>query len=568
MYPIYLGFPTPENGSPCGPASWMDIDERITFNNCTRRSMKEPIPNFVLDIFRKPDLSKLWSKLSPKPRSKKGEGRFASVFERIKFNNILSLKSLIVLGFVIAVIPLFLAVMYAAFGMRETSALGRTINSQVFEQTKAIRLVLQKTADIERKARLFVLLSDPAVRQPYEQQSYESTRASFKQALSSLLKLHLENKIALLVNELSEKEDLIYQQIIGSANEDTLKLPVDEAFQGLRESSASLSREFESYVDHEFNELRSQSESLEQGLLVKGAVLLAISFIFILALLAILSRSMRQLDTSIRRLGSGELDQPIDVTGPSDLRYLGDRLEWLRTHLMELEVSKQQFMHNVAREIDLPLETIREAAERLVNAAHEEPDSARHEVAQLLCSNVDKLKTVSGELVRYSQINAKPETNRKQAVNMKNLLESVIDELQTRLQAKSISLKKLVRPVELSGNRDQLQGIIEQLMLNAVKYSPTGGEIRIMLRDSGSQLELEVEDEGPGIEPDERSHVFEPFFRGKAAQGEDDAKGPGLGLAIVKEYVTNHQGKVEIIDSRQDQNGARIRVQIPLTAKA
>ena len=65
----------------------------------------------------------------------------------MKFKTILSLKSLIVLGFVIAVIPLFLAVMYAAFGMRETSALGRTINTQVFEQTKAVRQVLQKTGN-------------------------------------------------------------------------------------------------------------------------------------------------------------------------------------------------------------------------------------------------------------------------------------------------------------------------------------------------------------------------------------------------------------------------------------
>jgi len=101
--------------------------------------MKELIPNFVLNIFRKPDLSKLWSKLW----SKQG-GRFTSLCDRMTFRNILSLKSLIVLGFVVAVIPLFLAVMYAAFGMRETSALGRTINFQVFEQTKAIRLVLQK----------------------------------------------------------------------------------------------------------------------------------------------------------------------------------------------------------------------------------------------------------------------------------------------------------------------------------------------------------------------------------------------------------------------------------------
>jgi len=486
----------------------------------------------------------------------------------MKFKNILSLKSLIVLGFVIAVIPLFLAVMYAAFGMRETSALGRTINFQVFEQTKAIRLVLQKTGDIERKARLFVLLSDPALRQPYEQQSYESTRASFKEALSVLLKLHVDNKIALLVNELSEKESLIYQQIIGAAGENNLKLPVDDAFQGLRESSHSLSREFENHVDHQFNELRRQSESLEQGLLIKGAVLLAVSFIFIAILLAVLSRSMRQLDTSIRRLGSGELDEPIDVAGPSDLRYLGTRLEWLRTHLLDLEVSKQQFMHNVAREIDLPLERIRGVAELLVYEADEEPDSTRQDIARRLCNNIDKLKTVSEELLRYSQINSIPELNRKQTVNIEVLLESVIEDFQPRLQAKSISLKKLVRPVEISGIQEQLRSIIEQLLSNAVKYSPANGEIRIMLRDSGTQMELEVEDEGPGIDPNERQHVFEPFFRGKTAEGDDNVEGPGLGLAIVKEYVTNHQGKVDIIDSRQDQQGARIRVQIPLSGEA
>lgn len=525
--------------------------------------MKQFMPNFVLDIFRKPDFSKLWSKLW----SNQG-GRFTSVCGRMKLKKFLSLKSLIVLGFVIAVIPLFFAVMYAAFGMRETSALGRTINYQVFEQTKAVRLVLQKTADIERKARLFVLLSDPALRQPYEQQSYESTRASFKQALSELLKLHIDNKIALLVNELSEKENLIYQQIIGSASENNLNLPVDEAFQGLRESSSSLSREFESHIDHQFNELRQQSASLEQGLLIKGAVLLIISFSFIAILLVVLSRSMRQLDTGIRRLGSGELEEPIEVVGPSDLRYLGNRLEWLRTHLMELEVSKQQFMHNVACEINLPLESIRESAELLANEADEEPNSARQDIARLLCNNIDKLKTVSEELVRYSQINSKPEMNRKGTVNMKVVLESVIENFQTCLQAKSISLKKLVRPVEISGIRDQLQSIIEQLLSNAVRYSPAGGEIRIMLREAGTLMELEVEDEGPGIEPDERSHVFEPFFRGKAAQSDECVEGPGLGLAIVKEYVANHQGKVDIIDSRQDQQGARIRVQIPLAGEA
>ncbi|WP_304895824.1 sensor histidine kinase KdpD [Methylicorpusculum sp.] len=514
--------------------------------------MKGQKTAFFLKLFRNPDFSMPWRGITPPSM-------------RIYFTRLLSLKSLIILGFVIAVMPHFLGVMYASFAMRETAGLGRTLNFQVFEQTKTIRQVLQKASDIERKARLFVLLSDPALRQPYERQSYESVRGAFKQALDELLKLHVDNKIALLVNELSEKENLIYQQIIGSTDNTTISMPIDKAFQGLRESSNNLSRQFEQHVEHEFNELRRQSESLEQGLLVKGTILLIISIIFIVALLITLSRSMRQLDASIRRLGSGDLAEPIAVTGPADLRYLGDRLEWLRTHLMTLEVSKQQFMNNVAKEIELPLKQIRESAQRVANEAEQDPLAPRQDIAKNLCANIEKLKSVSKELIRYSQINSQPAMKLKEHINMKDLLESVIDQFHSDLEAKSISLKQLVRPVRISGIDEQLRSIIEQLLANAVKYSPTNGEIRIMLRDSGTQMELEIEDEGPGIDPDEREHVFEPFYRGKTAENTDGAEGSGLGLAIVREYVANHQGKVDIIDSRQDQHGARFRVQIPLT---
>ncbi|ANE57617.1 ATP-binding protein [Methylomonas sp. DH-1] len=485
----------------------------------------------------------------------------------MKFKNLLSLKSLIVLGFVVAVIPLFLAVMYAAFGMRETSALGRTVNSQVFEQTKTIRLVLQRASDIERKAKLFVLLSDPELRQPYERQSYETVRASFKQALSDLLKLQVDNRIALLVNELSEKENLIYQQIIGSEGDNNLKLPLDEAFQGLRESSYTLSREFESHVDHEFNELRQMSESLEQGLLIKGAALLAISSAAIALLLLVISRSMRQLDSSIRRLGAGELDEPVTVHGPSDLAFLGNRLEWLRTRLMELESSKQQFMHNVAHEIEAPLAGIRYGAEQMADEAELDGNLRQQDIVRKLDANIDKLQAVSDELLRYSKLSSQSETKPKQALNMKELLETVVADFQAALTAKAIEMRMLLRPVHISGNAQQLRAIVEQLLDNAVKFSPPKGEIRIMLRDSGTQMELEVEDEGPGIPLDERAHAFEPFYRGKAAQAEGIPEGPGLGLAIVKEYVANHQGNVEIIDARQDQHGARIRVQLPLNGE-
>lgn len=478
----------------------------------------------------------------------------------MKFKKLLSLKSLIILGFMITVIPLFLGVIYAGYGLRETAELGRTINSQVFEQTKIIRLVLQKASDIERKARLFVLLSDPALRQPYERESYESARTSFKQSLNDLLKLHVDNKIALLVNELSEKENLIYQQIISSESDNQFKLPIDEAFQGLRESSNTLSREFEDHVEHTFNELHQLSKSLEQGLMIKGGILLLLIFGVVFAFLRVLSQSMHQLDTAIRRLGAGELQDPIEVTGPADLHYLGERLEWLRTHLIALESSKQQLMHNLAREIEQPLQVIRDNSNQITNANGSISPLLNNELE----AGLEKLQSVSEQLLKYSQLQTTANPAKNQNLDMCDILEMTLSSFSEVIADKSLRINKLTRPTPIVGIAQQCQGIVEELIANAIEFSPQNGEIRILLRDSGDWVELEIEDDGPGINAESRQRVFEPFYRNNPSSDSKDQENHGFGLAMVKEYVAHHQGKIEFIDPRQGHLGARIRVLIPL----
>ncbi len=485
---------------------------------------------------------------------------------RASFVKLFSLKNIIFIGFAVAVIPLFVAVLYAAFAMRETASLGSSLNRQVFDQTKTIRLVMQKSTDIERKVRLFVLLYDPALRRPDERQAYENARASLKQALDGLLKLNLDNTIALRAAELAAKERLIYEQIIGSETENALKLPIDEAFQGLREASNTLSREFERHVEQQFDGLHQQSASLERGLLVKGTILLLVSLGFMAGLLTMLTRSIRQLDAAIRTLGSGNRVDPITVTGPCDLRELGERLEWLRTRLLELEASKYRLMDTVAGEIEKPLEAIVELAARLAEDVGGDFDPQRLDTALRLSANVESLQTVSAQLSRFSQINPDSQGASKETVNMKALLESVIEEYQTRFQAKSLTVKALLRPVEVFGIAEQLHAVVDHLLSNAVKYSPEGGEIRVLLRTSGVLMELEVEDEGPGFDADQRAQAFQPVFCGKAAESSESSHSEGsrLCLAMLGEYVANHQGRVEIIESRQDMHGARIRVQLPL----
>jgi two-component system sensor histidine kinase GlrK len=407
----------------------------------------------------------------------------------MSFAKLFSLRNFIFIGFAVAVIPLFVAVLYAVLAIRETASLGNSLNRQVFDQTKTIRLVLQKTADIERKARLFVLLSDPALRQPDERQSYDNTRAAFKQAVDGLLKLNLDNTIALRANELAAKERLIYEQIIGAETENMPKLPIDEAFQSLREASNILSREFERHVEQQFAGLHQQSASLERGLLVKGTVLLLVSVGFMAGLLVMLTRSIRQLDAAIRTLGSGNRIDPITVSGPCDLRELGERLDWLRTRLLELEAAKYRLMETVAGEIEKPLEAIVELAARLAEDVGGDFDPQRLDTALQLSANVESLQTVSAQLLRFSQINPASQGFSKEPVNMKALLEAVIEDYQTRFHAKSLTVKALLRPVAVSGIAEQLHAVVDHLLSNAVKFSPDGGEIRVLFRHSAPPIQ-------------------------------------------------------------------------------
>ncbi len=480
----------------------------------------------------------------------------------MRFKNLFSLKHLLAIGLLLFMALLFLAVTYVASAVEETAGLSEKAIYQVVEQTKITRLVLQKVADIERKAKLFVLLADPSLRQPYEREAYENARAQLKQALDELLKAESDNKIVLLANELSEKEKLIYEQIVGSGTHDDIHLPVDDAFQGLHETATALWEEVSSRIDRKVEDLREHVKSVERRLLFRGAALVLVLLVFVVGLWAMLRGSIRQLDESIRRLGAGDFAKPIRVAGPSDLQYLGDRLEWLRSRLLTLEESKQRFVRNFSEEFRMPLEGVTDSTAALVAAAGEQDPRQRDIVAQL-GENVEKLKSLFQELLNYTEVNETPSERSKETVNMKALVESIVEAYRDRLRAKSLILKELVQPVEFHGAADQLRTIVDQLVSNAVKFSPEGGEIRIILRLLGEVMELEVEDEGPGIDPEEGQRLFEPFFRGKAARAAE-TEGSGLGLAIVSECVANHQGKIEIIEPREDERGARVRIELPL----
>lgn len=493
----------------------------------------------------------------------------------------ISLRKLILVGFTMAILPLLLALVFAVTAVKELAVSSQKTAYRVAQISQKKELLRERLTDFERKAKRYLVLEDAESRL-----AFEAVHRDLSEVIGNLLSLTEEPALVVQLQRFSVEEGGIYHHVSNMSAEPLAKPEkvgsragstrerrdrstkariekADEMFSAINVRAKELARGFSSVVDAEVDNLQARSDAVQRRMLQQSSILLPISVVLISFVTFFIIRSVRQMDHAIRKLGAGDFVQPIQVTGPKDLEYLGERLDWLRSRLRGLEEAKQQFIRHVSHEIKTPLATIHEGTELLADEVVGELNTEQREIAQIVVSNTQKLDTLIAELINYSQVNARPGAMLREMVDMAKLVSDLIEDYQIRLRTKSIELVDRLLPVELEGNPDQLRTVVDNLLSNAVKYSPVGGEIRVTLRPNGGHMELEVEDDGPGIEPDERKHVFEPFFQGKAAR-EQGIAGTGMGLAIVSECVSGHHGKVEALEPRPDKKGARIRVQIPL----
>ncbi|HEX6006885.1 MAG TPA: HAMP domain-containing sensor histidine kinase, partial [Burkholderiales bacterium] len=260
--------------------------------------------------------------------------------------------------------------------------------------------------------------------------------------------------------------------------------------------------------------------------------------------------------------GSGELGVPVNVSGPEDLQYLGERLDWMRRRLLDLEQQKNRFLRHVSHELKTPLTAVREGAELLSEEVVGKLEPRQREIAEILRHNSIELQRLIEDLLSYSASQFHKVTLDLRPVQIRRVIDRVADDLALALGAKDLRLEVTTDSVTLNADFEKLRIILDNLMSNAIKFSPAGGTILVTARVIGGYLEIDVADEGPGIPHADRAHVFDPFYQGKQAV---DAlvKGTGIGLSVVKEYTQAHGGTVEALD-RGTRPGALLRVRLPL----
>jgi two-component system sensor histidine kinase GlrK len=264
----------------------------------------------------------------------------------------------------------------------------------------------------------------------------------------------------------------------------------------------------------------------------------------------VIARPLRQIGRRILSLGRSDLGEPITVKGARDLELLGQRLEWLRLRLLELEEQKAQFLRNVSHELKTPLTNIREGAELLSEDSANGVAGEYRQVARIVRDNSLRLQQMIEELLRYGSEGDITADQESQLLQFDQLVLAVMERHALTAKAHAVEMIPRLESVELEGNAKRLQVIVENLLSNALKYAPRGGYIMVELAAGPEDVKLDVRDNGPGIPESDRERIFEWFYTGARPPGSIVA-GTGFGLAIAQQYAGQHDGQITLLPSSE-----------------
>jgi two-component system sensor histidine kinase BaeS len=300
---------------------------------------------------------------------------------------------------------------------------------------------------------------------------------------------------------------------------------------------------------------RDLETSLRWSILVASAVAIVAALGVALLIARRLDRPISRLIRAARRLGTGDLTARVGSHGaPGEVGELAVTFDQMADALAREDEVRRVLVSDVAHELRTPVTILQASLEELVEGAVEpETDrlSSLHDEVLRLARILQDLESLAAAQAAGLEMNVAP-------VDLARVTGTAIDRLRTSFATAEVEPYADLEPATVLGDADRLDQVVTNLLTNAVKFTPPGGDVRVRVAALNGDARLEVEDSGSGIPEEELPHVFERFWRGRAGRSKS---GSGVGLAVVAELVRAHHGRVEV--SNTPGKGASFRVILP-----
>ena len=279
-----------------------------------------------------------------------------------------------------------------------------------------------------------------------------------------------------------------------------------------------------------------------------------------------LRRGLQPLDGAAREIAtrSATTLDPIDAgNAPREIAPLVASINGLIGRLDAAFAAQRRFLVDAAHELRTPLTAQRLQLQLLRRSTGE---ASREEAMVELEAGMARSQRLVEQLLQVARSDPEGEVTRKEPVDLGELVRAVVSQLSIRADQHGIDLGAAASPTVIEGDRQQLSVLIENLVDNALRYTPEGGVVDVEVGMRDDHPELRVIDNGPGIPESERERVFTRFFRGQGALGQArDKSGSGLGLGIVQAIADRHGACVSLHTPRSGR-GLEVRVAFGLAA--
>ena len=291
-----------------------------------------------------------------------------------------------------------------------------------------------------------------------------------------------------------------------------------------------------------------------------AAVVLALAMVQFLA--RGLTSPLREMAQATSAMARGDYSRRVTATSRDEVGRLAVAFNQMAADLHEVDRMRRDLVANVSHELRTPISALQVVLENLIDGV-EPPDS---ETLGTMLRQVERLGRLVSQLLDLSRLESGAVPLQIEPIAARSLLEEAAREadFKSQTEQKDVHVDVSVEPerLALDADAERVHQVLANLLDNAMRHSPDGGTITLAARSDNRSVTIEVGDEGPGINDDEASRLFERFYRSDQARSTNDG-GSGLGLAIARWIVELHGGEIRA-ENRPEGEGSGCRMIVTL----
>jgi len=460
-----------------------------------------------------------------------------------------SIFQLTITGFMLVSGILLITLIITARQLNGLSEQSQQIIGETFSTMQLSRTLTDQASAMERNAMQYMVVGDKEILKVYVDR-----RNTFQEAVHALALLELGAQMTDIINALISNESAIYETLMKKTTRDVGELqPFNPQLLAITDQ---VSGQINQWASLQLSDIRQETAETQNILKLQSVFLVSIALFLAGVFTALITRPLLQIEKAITELGSGHYDKRFTISGPTDLVKLGNLLNWLRVRLRKLEQHRSSFFRHVSHELKTPLAAIGESAALLHDDVVGVLSKEQKKIICIQRKHCQRLQVLIDDLLQYQLQSFSVLEDRRSPVRLDNVVEKVIASHELIIRSCKINIVSKLNSVTVKGDAEQLRVIIDNLLTNAIKYSPGGSIVEISLKLHDGRVLFDISDEGPGIALHERDKIFSAFYQG-AQHGKEFLKGSGLGLAIAREYILANKGTIEL---RESVKGAHFQI--------